>query len=219
MKYAVSYVSGCAGDFVVNCCNGCWDLGTTEHGSIIPSASVKQQDSSLNDADWLELVNNFSERYIGTHAVDRLLQLPVIPLWLVVPDIKSYHIWARRDCVTRNYKKLLAPSGNVFLIIRELVLTNKSTQAADLYLDWITNHNWVLNQMRSVQKSNKIDISDLLNCCGIDSIIDQISHLQTNVSQCRQYHNMWLRNQLDLSEPSVINLLSVKLSKFVNENL
>jgi hypothetical protein len=219
MKYAVSYVSGCAGDFVVNCCNGCWDLGTTEHGTVISSASVKKQDSSLNDADWLKLVNNFSESYIGTHVVDRLLRLPVIPLWLVVPDIKSYYIWARRDCVTRDYKKLLAPSGDFFLTIRELVLTNKSIQAAELYLDWITNYNWVLNQMRLVQKSNKIDISDLLDYRGIDSIIDQISYLQTNVSQCQQYHNMWLRNQLDLSEPSVINLLSVKLSKFVNENL
>jgi hypothetical protein len=219
MKYAVSYVSGCAGDFVVNCCNGCWDLGTTEHGTVISSASVKNQDSSLNEADWLELVNNFSESYIGTHVVDRLLRLPVIPLWLVVPDIKSYYIWARRDCATRNYKKLLAPSGDFFLAIRELVLTNKSIQAAELYLDWITNYNWVLNQMRLVQKSNKIDISDLLDYRGIDSIIDQIPHLQTNVSQYQQYHNMWLRNQLDLSEPSVINLLSVKLSKFVNENL
>jgi hypothetical protein len=218
MKHLVSYVSGCAGDFVVNCCNHQWNQSIGTNGRVTQSASVKFQDNSLIDSDWLELCNNFSESYVSTHSVDRLLRLPVIPVWLVVPDANNYAIWARRDCATRHYKLLLSPFGDFFLKIKELVLVGQATHAAEMYLDWITDYNWALMQMRLVQNSNKIDVSHLLEKNGIDSLIDQMPHLKLVTAQCKKYHNEWLTRQVDLSESSVIDLLSIKLSKFVNED-
>jgi hypothetical protein len=218
MKNVISYVSGTGGDFLVNCCNQLWSLEMTPHGSVNNLASTKWQENQLNDVEWLELVNNLPYSYVGTHLIDRLLRLPVAPWWIVVPDINSYYIWARRDCVTRSYKTLLGPSGDFFLTVKELVLTGKSKQAAENYLEWITNYNWGLMQMRLVQNSNKIDVSGLLDKNGMDYIVDQIPQLKLFTTQCRHYHSNWLNCQIDLSESSVINLLSEKLSKFVFEN-
>ena len=219
MKHLVSYVSGCAGDFVVSCCNHQWNQAISTNGRVIPTATMKFQDNSLADSEWLELANSFSESYVGTHSIDKLLRLPVIPVWIVVPTANNYSIWARRDCATRNYAVLLSPFGDFFLTIRELVLLGKAERAAEMYLDWITNYNWILMQQRLVQNSNKIDVSHLLEKNGIDSLIDQIPHLKSVTAQCKKFHNEWIARQIDLSESSVIDILSIKLSKFINEQV
>jgi hypothetical protein len=217
MKNAVSYVSGTGGDFLVNCCNQMWSLGVTQQGCAVASASTKKQENQINDREWLELINNSPFQYVGTHQVDRLLRLPVAPIWLTVPNINEYYIWARRDCVTRNYKKLLSPSGDMFENIKDLVISNQSKKAANIYLDWITKYNWVLMQTREVQASNKINVSRLLTKNGIDEIIDQMPQLKQVAVQCQSYHTLWLAAQFDLTESSVINLLSEKLCKFIKE--
>ena len=68
----------------------------------------------MNDLDWIKLVNEFPHSHVGTHQVDRLLRLPVNPIWLTVADIDQYRVWAMRDCATRNYKKMLDPCGDLF---------------------------------------------------------------------------------------------------------
>jgi len=217
MKSVVSYVSGTGGDFVVNCCNHVWSSTMTQQGSVIPSASTKDQENQLNDADWVKLVNNLPYSYVGTHLVDRLLRLPVNPIWLTVPDLDQYRMWAMRDFVTRYYKKMLVPHGDLFDKIKDLVLANQSKTAAGVYLDYVTKYNWSQMQMRLVQMSNKINVSQLLRHNGIDEIIDQLPELKSVSKQCRVYHKVWLSNQVDLTESSVIDLLSAKLCKFVEE--
>lgn len=217
MKYAVSYVAGTGGDFVVNCCNHVWTEKINETGRVTASASTKIQENNLNDSDWMQLVDQLPFSYVGTHQVDKLLRLPVNSIWLVVPDFNSYQIWARRDCVTRHYKKLLGKSGNFFNTIQELILSQQSKEAAELYLNWITEYNWVQMKMRLAQQANKIDTSYLLTPNGIDSIVDQLPQLNSVIDQCRQYHSFWLSCQHDLSEESTVRVLADKLYRFVKE--
>ena len=97
------------------------------------------------------------------------------------------------------------------------MLTDQSRAAAEMYLDWITKYNWSQVHMRQVQLSNKINVSQLLSPNGIDEIIDQLPELKSVSKQCRVYHKLWLSKQVDLTESSVIDLLSTKLCKFVEE--
>jgi dynactin complex subunit len=211
IKTVVSYVSGTAGDFVVNCCNNTWLQRCKNNGSVQESASMKNQEQHIGDAQWLELINSSPYQYVGSHSIQRLLNLPVAPMWLIVPTQQLYSIWARRDCVTRSHNNLLSQSGDVFEKIRDMVLGNQPMSAAKIYLDWITQNNWILMKMRMVQSNNKIDVSQLLSPNGIDSVIDQIEHLKPVASQCRIYHRMWLSAQPDLSESATLTVLSNKL--------
>lgn len=217
MKSVVSYVPGTGGDFVVNCCNHMWSSTVAQQGYVISSASTKDQENQLNDPDWIKLVNDLPQSYVGTHLVDRVLRLPVNPIWLTVPDLDQYRMWARRDFVTRYHKKMLVPHGDLFEKIKDLVLTDQSRTAAEVYIDYVTKYNWIQMQMRLVQMSNKINVSQLLRHNGIDEIIDQMPQLKSVSKQCRVYHKLWLNNQIDLTESSVIDLLSAKLCKFVQE--
>jgi len=219
VKTVVSYVSGTAGDFVVNCCNNTWTNRCRSNGSVQNLASLKSQEQHLGDDQWLEHIRSNPYQYIGSHTIERLLNLPVAPMWLVVPTQQLYPIWARRDCVTRSHNKLLSQSGDVFEKIKDMVLRKQQLSAAEIYLDWITQHNWILMKMRIVQPNNKIDISQLLMPNGIDSIIDQVESLKTVATQCRIYHKLWLSAQPDLSESTTLTVLSNKLVDLVSNKL
>jgi hypothetical protein len=213
LKTIISYVSGTAGDFIVNCCNSSWDLPIRKNGTTTASASMKSIEYEIGNLQWLEKVNSIPVQYVGSHLIERLLQLPVIPIWVVVPELSLYHVWARRDCLTRKVR--LGQHGDVFETIKELVLLGSKDQAAEFYLHWITNYNWLQMQMRLVQPNQKIDVSRLLNLQGIDDIIDQIDILKQVATQCRIYHKIWLAQQPDTSESSAISNLSKKLSDFI----
>jgi hypothetical protein len=213
MKTVISYVSGTAGDFIVNCCNASWDRQIRETGITTASASMKSIEYEMGNLQWLEKVNSIPHQYVGSHLVERLLQLPIIPVWIVVPELSLYHVWVRRDCLTR--KVLLGRHGDIFEKIKELVLSGNKEQAAEFYLQWITNYNWLQMQMRLIQSNQKIDVSRLLSPAGINDIIDQVDILKKTAAQCRDYHKTWLLRQPDTSESSAISILSKKLSDFV----
>lgn len=189
----------------------------SEYGRVTASASVKNEECELGNTKWLALVNSFSEQYVGSHSVDKLLQLPVDPVWLVIPEYDNYRIWALRDCSTRRYDRLLSKQGNFFDKINQLISSDNSIRAAEIYVDWIVDYNWNLMQMRLLQTGKKIDTTDLLNSNGIESVIDQMDCLRDVADPCRAYHKTWLQHQNNLSEPAVIGQLAAKLSKFVSE--
>lgn len=218
MKTVVSYVSGCAGDFVVNCCNHKWNLPFLQYGVVSASASVKNQENELGNTQWLSLVNSFSQDYVGSHLVDRLLQLPVNPVWLVVPDFIDYRAWVRRDCLTRSYRRLLSRHGDLFEDIKRLILSNNAPHAAELYLDCLTDYNWAMMNMRLVQSGLQVDITPLLTINGVDSIINQLDVLKSVRVKCRVYHKLWLTNQQALTDTTVISTLAKKLVRFVAES-
>lgn len=212
MKSVVSYVPGCAGDFIVNCCNTQW-LKISSDGSATVSASVRKHDTNTNDAEWLNIVNDLPYNFVGSHLVDRLLRLPVNPIWVVVPDFEKYKIWARRDFVTRDI--LLSPYGDFYELIKELVKKGKELEAAEKFILNETNYNWNLVQMRLVQSSNKVDISDLLEDDGIDSLISQLPYIEQVKTQCRIYHKKWREAQPVFSEDNTVRIVSEKLSKLM----
>ena len=212
MKTVVSYVPGCAGDFIVNCCNHQW-LKISDTGSANVSASVRKHDTNTNDTEWLNIINNLQYDFVGSHLVDRLLRLPVNPIWLVVHNFEKYKVWARRDFITRG--TLLKPYGDFYERIKELISNGKVLEAAEEYILNETNYNWNLVQMRLVQPSNKVDISDLLEDGGIDSLIQQLPYLEPVKTQCRLYHKKWRGSQVAFSEDNTIRIVSEKLSNMV----
>jgi hypothetical protein len=213
MKTVISYVSGTAGDFVVNCCNSVWTNAIRDNGLTVASASMKSIEYNIGNQEWLEKINAIPYQHVGSHLIERLLQLPVIPMWVVVPELTHYLVWARRDCLTR--KVLLGKHGDIFEKIKSLVLQGRGIQAAEFYLQWITNYNWTLMQMRLVQTANKIDVTGLLSSDGIDNLIDQLEILKPVATQCRKYHRAWLSQQPDSSESATLHVLSEKLSELV----
>lgn len=218
MKTVISYVSGTGGDFVVNCCNQAWDQTCTDTGSIVPIASIKHHELLLNDHDLVTTINNMPFDYVGSHSIDRLLHLPVKPLWLVIPIREQLWIWTARDCVTRKSCNLMGRYGVVYNRVQELVETDRSQQAAEYYLDWLNDYNWTLMQMRMVQPDNKIDARLLLQPGGIDSVIDQLPELEKIASQCRQYHHAWLSHQNPIHDQKwVLDCLATKLQQLINE--
>jgi hypothetical protein len=216
MKTVVSYVSGTGGDFIVNCCNNAWSIQCKNNGAVQSSATIRTRERDMGNSQWLNTIESIPYQYVGSHSIQRLMQLPVIPMWLVVPDQLAYSIWARRDCVTRG--TLLHNHGNIFEKIKDMILSGQEICAAEFYLDWITRYNWTLMQMRIVQPTNKIDISQLLTPGGIDSVIDQIDSLKAVATQCRFYHKWWLSAQFDLSESSTLTIISKKLLNLVHNN-
>lgn len=216
MKTVISYVSGTGGDFVVNCCNGAWNsLG--QQGNVIPSASIKRQELTLGDPELMAYIDELPYNYIGSHSIDRLLRMPVRTVWLVIPNPDQLWVWTARDCVTRQASRLMGRHGTVYEQIQYLVQDEKSQQAAKMYLDWLNNYNWTLMQMRLVQPTNKIDITQLLQPSGIDSLIDQLPELQPTADQCRQYHTTWLAQQQPLTNTDwVLNCVAAKLQQLVN---
>jgi hypothetical protein len=216
MKTVISYVSGTGGDFVVNCCNHTWN-SLADKGNVIPSASIKKQEQTLGDPELLAHINELPYNYIGSHGIDRLLHMPVRVIWLTVPQREQLWTWTVRDCVTRQASRLMGRYGTVYEQIQHLVQSEKSQQAAEMYLDWLNNYNWTLMQMRLVQPTNKIDIAQLLQPSGIDSLIDQLPELQPTADQCRQYHTTWLAQQQPLTNTDwVLNCVAAKLQQLVN---
>lgn len=220
MKTVISYVSGTGGDFVVNCCNQVWNLPHVVSGAVTPSASIKHLERKLNDQDLLEAINIMPFDYVGGHSIDRLLRMPVSPLWLVVPVCDQLWTWTARDAVTRpTVENLMGRHGTVYEQIQDLVQREKSQQAAELYLEWLNNYNWVLMQMRLVQPANKIDIRMLLKPGGIDSLIEQLPQLQATAKQCQQYHQSWLQRQPPLTDRAwVLQCVASKLEQLVNNH-
>jgi hypothetical protein len=220
MKTVISYVSGTGGDFVVNCCNSAWNLPHVGNGAVTPSASIKQFERRLNDYDLVEAINNMPFEYIGSHSIDRLLRMPLAPLWLVIPVRDQMWTWAARDALTRpTVENLMGRHGTVYEQIQYLVQQVKLQQAAELYLEWLNDYNWTLMQMRLVQPTNKIDVSMLLKPGGIDSLIDQMPQLQSTAEQCRQYHQSWLQHQLPLADRNwVLQCVASKLEQLVNNH-
>lgn len=218
MKTVISYVSGTGGDFVVNCCNQVWNLPHVANGIVTPSASIKHLERRLNDHDLIEAINGMPFDYVGSHSIDRLLRMPVGPLWLVVPVHDQLWTWTARDAVTRPaVENLMGRHGTVYEQIQDLVQREKSQQAAELYLEWLNDYNWTLMQMRLVQSANKIDIRMLLKPGGIDSLIEQLPQLQATAEQCRQYHDSWLQQQLPLTDRNwVLQCVASKLEQLVN---
>jgi len=219
MKTVISYVSGTGGDFVVNCCNAVWDLPLTDTGSVVASASIKRQERRLNDHDLMQVIDSMPFDYVGSHSIDRLLHLPVRPLWLMIPDRDQLWTWTVRDCVTRQADNLMGRHGTVYEGIADLVHSDRAEQAAERYLDWLHQFNWTLMQMRLVQLSNKVDVSRLLTVIGIQDLLDQLPELQQHHSQCRQFHAAWLRHQLPVQDRRwVVTHLAKKLTQMVNSH-
>jgi hypothetical protein len=218
MKTVISYVSGTGGDFVVNCCNQVWNLPHMVNGSVTPSASIKHLERRLNDRDLLKVINDMPFDYVGSHGIDRLMRMPVGLVWLVVPVRDQLWSWTARDALTRpTVENLMGRHGTVYEQIQDLVQREKSQQAAELYLEWLSNYNWTLMQMRLVQPTNKIDTCMLLKPGGIDSLIEQMPQLQATAEQCREYHQSWLQQQHPLTDHNwVLQCVAGRLKELVN---
>lgn len=215
MKTIISYVSGNAGDFIVNCCNQNW-LEPTVQGSVIASATVKHLEIKLGSSDLMDYVNNLPYNYVGSHCIDTWLQMPVNVVWLVVPEQSSFEIWVARDAVLRSHSQLLGRHGRLYDTVCELVLSKQRAKAAKLYIDWLAEYNWTLMQMRLVQPTNKVDITNLLKPNGIASVFDQMPNMMTNFEQCCRYHELWLQRQSFYSDQRwVMDCVGAKLEKFV----
>lgn len=216
MKTVISYVSGTGGDFIVNCCNHAWISKVTPAGAITASATIRHSEDQLGNTELLQEIERVPYNYVGGHNIDRLLKMKVKSLWLVVPDKSNFKTWVVRDAITKNTNLILGPYGTLCDSIVELVNAGKKHHAAEIFLDWLFDYNWTLMQMRLVQPTNKIDISELLIKNGIDSIIDQMPELEPVANQCRVYHRYWLSKQAPLTDTDwVVDHVANKLYEFV----
>lgn len=219
MKTLVSYVSGCAGDFVVNCFNQTFgSLNNT--GTVQPSASIKQYDMTLSQSDLMDMINRMDQTYIGSHAVDRLIGLPVRKvIWLVISDRQQFEIWVRRDAVTRSVDLMMSRWGNSYDIIRHLVAQKKMHQAVAAYLNHLEKHNWMQNQLRLAQTKNVIDVAELLTPTGYKILCDQTVEPVTYPQAVQNYHRSWLDAQMPLADHDwVYQNLSEKLCVFFDHD-
>lgn len=215
MKTIISYVSGLCGDFIVNCCNHSWELPPVGSNVASSISSTKNIEDNLNNKELIEKFNSIPYQYIGSHLIDRLLKLPVSVHWIVVPDKKKYKTFLARDAITRDTRFLMSEFGSHYDIIRGLVAQRQNVVAAEYYLNFLLEYNWVLMQMRLVQPIT-VDVTNLLTPVGIDELINQVPVLVPVSDQCRMYHALWLRNQPDFNNHEwVLDILGKKLCDFV----
>lgn len=216
MKTVISYVSGSGGDFVVNCCNQFCQLPLNLTGSVIPSATTKEFEDHVNNIELIDKINSIPYQYIGSHEIDRLLKIPVGVRWLVVPSKEKYKIFSVRDAITRATDNLMDRYGKQYTIIHNLVTKGKISVAVECYLNCLLEYNWTTMQMRLVQPTNKVDISNLLTPVGIEDLINQLPELKTSSKQCIEYHRLWIDNQLCLQDNDwVQDTLEKKICNFI----
>lgn len=216
MKTIVSYTSGCAGDFVVNCLNRVFDNDIDRDGTVVPSATIKSFDHDLSAHDLIEKIKHMPCEHIGSHCIDRLNHMPVSRIfWLTIADQHGLDRWIYRDAITRDKDQMMSPHGNIFEITRQYIRHGKHLEASKLYLENLMRFNRTQNAMRLCQSENKIDVSDLLETDGYLALIRQVPALAAVQDAVQHYHSAWLAKQAPLHDRDwVVAKVAEKLGDF-----